>query len=167
MESFLKLLLKRGSPLLTNGFEFVVLPIVNPDGVIYGNFRTNLAGFDLNRQWLHPNRWLHPEIYAIKKLIATLSRLEFVLDLHGHSKKFGSFIYACKQEDPVAEKYFTYLMQSAPAFSLRDCTYGITADKTTTARATIFTSDVRNVYTVETSFYGWGTANNIYRLSQK
>lgn len=32
-------------------YKFVVVPMVNPDGVIYGNFRTNLAGFDLNRQW--------------------------------------------------------------------------------------------------------------------
>jgi murein tripeptide amidase MpaA len=32
-------------------FKFVIIPMVNPDGVIYGNFRTNLAGFDLNRQW--------------------------------------------------------------------------------------------------------------------
>jgi hypothetical protein len=74
--------------------------------------------------------------------------LEFVLDLHGHSKKFGSFIYACRQQDPIAEKYFPYLMQSAPAFLLRDCTYGITMDKTTTARATIFNSGIPNVYTV-------------------
>ena len=60
MESFLTLLMKRGSPLLASGFEFIVMPMINADGVIYGNFRTNLAGFDLNRQWSHPNRWLHP-----------------------------------------------------------------------------------------------------------
>ena len=34
--------------------------MINVDGVIYGNFRTNLAGFDLNRQWIEPNKWLHP-----------------------------------------------------------------------------------------------------------
>jgi murein tripeptide amidase MpaA len=51
MESFLKLLVHRGTPLLKE-FEFIVIPMVNPDGVIYGNFRTNLAGLDLNRQWL-------------------------------------------------------------------------------------------------------------------
>lgn len=26
--------------------------MVNPDGVIYGNSRCNLAGLDLNRQWM-------------------------------------------------------------------------------------------------------------------
>lgn len=58
-------------------------------------------------------------------------------------------------------------MQSAPVFSLRDCTYGITADKTTTARATISNIGIKNVYTVETSFYGWMSNGGVYRLSQK
>ena len=40
-------------------YEIVAIPMVNPDGVIYGNFRTNLSGFDLNRQWLEPDRSLH------------------------------------------------------------------------------------------------------------
>lgn len=25
--------------------------MLNPDGVIYGNSRSNLAGYDLNRHW--------------------------------------------------------------------------------------------------------------------
>jgi cytosolic carboxypeptidase protein 2/3 len=35
--------------LLRDIFEFVVVPMLNPDGVILGNFRTGLAGDDLNR----------------------------------------------------------------------------------------------------------------------
>ncbi len=37
--------------------------MVNPDGVIYGNFRCNLAGVDINRNWTDPNKILHPEAY--------------------------------------------------------------------------------------------------------
>lgn len=37
--------------LLLNQFEIVILPMVNPDGVIHGYSRTNMAGLDLNRQW--------------------------------------------------------------------------------------------------------------------
>lgn len=70
--------------------------MINVDGVIYGNFRTNLAGYDINRQWKQTDKWMNPEIYALKKLIKKQPSLEFVLDLHGHSKKFNSFIYACK-----------------------------------------------------------------------
>ena len=28
---------------------FKIVPMINPDGVIFGNFRTGLAGKDLNR----------------------------------------------------------------------------------------------------------------------
>lgn len=32
-------------------FNIMILPMVNPDGVIYGNSRSNLTGLDLNRYW--------------------------------------------------------------------------------------------------------------------
>ncbi len=36
---------------LLDSFSFIVLPMLNPDGVLYGNSRCNLAGLDINRQW--------------------------------------------------------------------------------------------------------------------
>lgn len=36
---------------LLYNFEFVVIPMLNPDGVIHGTSRCNMAGLDLNRQW--------------------------------------------------------------------------------------------------------------------
>lgn len=27
------------------------MPMLNPDGVVYGNSRCNLSGLDINRQW--------------------------------------------------------------------------------------------------------------------
>ena len=76
--------------------------MVNPDGVIYGNFRTNLAGFDLNRQWEEPDRWLHPEIFFTRKFLNSLStHMAFCLDFHGHSKKLNTFIYSCFQEERI------------------------------------------------------------------
>jgi murein tripeptide amidase MpaA len=41
-------------------YEIIAIPMVNPDGVVYGNFRTNLGGYDLNRQWQEPDRGLQP-----------------------------------------------------------------------------------------------------------
>ena len=37
--------------LARNNFEVFVIPMVNPDGVIHGMSRTNMAGLDLNRHW--------------------------------------------------------------------------------------------------------------------
>lgn len=37
--------------------------MLNPDGVIHGNYRTNLAGIDLNRVWDTADKYLAPEIF--------------------------------------------------------------------------------------------------------
>lgn len=92
--------------------------MLNVDGVIYGNFRTNLAGYDINRQWKEADRWMNPEVYALKKLIVKQTDLSFVMDLHGHSKKFNSFIYACKQENRFQEKIFPFLMSQNSLFKI-------------------------------------------------
>lgn len=47
--------------------------MVNPDGVIHGNYRSNISGFDLNRKWENPSKLYQPEIYHIKKMIETFN----------------------------------------------------------------------------------------------
>jgi hypothetical protein len=37
--------------------------------VIVGNYRCNLAGFDLNRTWAETSRKLHPTIHACKAMM--------------------------------------------------------------------------------------------------
>jgi murein tripeptide amidase MpaA len=32
-------------------YNFVIIPMANPDGVIHGNSRTNIKGYDINRLW--------------------------------------------------------------------------------------------------------------------
>ena len=44
---------------LRNRFIFKILPILNPDGVIHGNYRSSLMGVDLNRRWKNPSKFLH------------------------------------------------------------------------------------------------------------
>ena len=39
---------------LRNTYVFKVVPMLNPDGVIIGNYRCNLSGLDLNRQYTNP-----------------------------------------------------------------------------------------------------------------
>lgn len=41
--------------MLRDKFVFKLIPMLNPDGVINGNYRCSLAGCDLNRRWTKPN----------------------------------------------------------------------------------------------------------------
>jgi murein tripeptide amidase MpaA len=40
---------------LRNTFVFKIIPMLNPDGVIIGNYRCSIIGADLNRQWIGPS----------------------------------------------------------------------------------------------------------------
>ena len=55
--------------MLRENFVFKVIPMLNPDGVINGNYRCSLAGCDLNRRWKTPNKTLHPTIWHCKRLV--------------------------------------------------------------------------------------------------
>lgn len=41
---------------LRDNCVFKIVPMVNPDGVIHGNYRCDLAGADLNRRWNKPKK---------------------------------------------------------------------------------------------------------------
>jgi murein tripeptide amidase MpaA len=49
--------------------------MLNVDGVINGNYRCNLFGADLNRQWIEPSRKAHPTIYYAKNVRNSLCSL--------------------------------------------------------------------------------------------
>jgi murein tripeptide amidase MpaA len=36
---------------LRRNFVFKIVPMINVDGVMYGNYRCSLSGIDLNRTW--------------------------------------------------------------------------------------------------------------------
>merc|ERR1711991_1118641 len=55
--------------LLRQLFVIYIVPILNPDGVYYGNNRCSLAGVDLNRQWKTPVKNLFPTVYTLKSFM--------------------------------------------------------------------------------------------------
>jgi hypothetical protein len=84
--------------LLRKVFIFKIIPMLNPDGVIHGNYRCSLSGSDLNRCYSETYPTVHPTITALKSVLkATTSRRHVLLylDLHGHSKKKNVFMYGC------------------------------------------------------------------------
>ena len=53
---------------LRENFVFKIVPMLNIDGVIIGNYRCNLSGADLNRQYVDPSKKNHPTIYYTKSV---------------------------------------------------------------------------------------------------
>jgi murein tripeptide amidase MpaA len=51
MEGFLEFIVgnEREAKVLRDTFVFKIVPMLNPDGVIVGNYRCSLTGLDLNR----------------------------------------------------------------------------------------------------------------------
>ena len=79
---------------------FLIVPMLNPDGVICGNYRCSLAAVDLNRRWARPSSKLHPTVHALKKLLLRLhvrQPVAIYVDLHGHSRKQRVFMYGCEE----------------------------------------------------------------------
>ncbi len=76
--------------LLRKNYIFKIIPMLNPDGVIYGNYRCSLLGYDLNRKWDHPSKYFDPTIYYTKKYLKVFleeREVKLYCDFHGHSRK--------------------------------------------------------------------------------
>ncbi|EGR33125.1 zinc carboxypeptidase family protein, putative [Ichthyophthirius multifiliis] len=84
------------SQILLDNFVFYIVPMINPDGVYRGYYRTDTQGLNLNRFYINPSIQNHPSVYSIKQLVVNLSetkRLCSYIDLHAHAGQKGIFMY--------------------------------------------------------------------------
>lgn len=145
---------------LRNRYIFKIIPMMNPDGVINGNYRCSLLGVDLNRRWKRPDMHMHPEIFYSKKLIESIHKkytIALIGDLHGHSIKKNIFLYGCNYFDmPHRCKLFPYYLSKNSNFiSFIDCRFSVHKSKEKTLRVTLFRElKIPNVFTIEISFCG-------------
>ena len=52
--------------LLKKMFVFMIVPMINVDGVYHGHFRMDSFGKNLNRYYIDPDLEKQPAVYAIK-----------------------------------------------------------------------------------------------------
>ncbi|XP_078493257.1 uncharacterized protein LOC100183529 isoform X4 [Ciona intestinalis] len=149
--------------LLRDTFIFKIVPMLNPDGVIVGNYRCSLAGRDLNRNYKSVLKDSFPSIWHTKMMIKRLnSEREVVLycDLHGHSRKNNIFIYGCENkhnpQKRLHERIFPLMLNknASSFFCFNSCKYKVQKSKEGTGRIVMWYMGIPNSYTMEATFGG-------------
>ncbi|ORX76497.1 hypothetical protein BCR32DRAFT_284114 [Anaeromyces robustus] len=152
---------------LRDNYIVKIIPMLNPDGVITGNSRCSLTGYDLNRCWRLTDKKLlkySPEIYYVIKMIEKTfetNDIEMFVDFHGHSRKFGTFLYGCNNdnndENRFKERVFPYIFSThnKDYVFYNRCHFNIEKIKEGTGRITMKKKyNVLKSYTMETSICG-------------
>ena len=111
-------------------FVFKLIPVLNPDGVFRGHYRSDGRGVNLNRVWANPTPEHHPSIYAAAALVRQLhaaDRLRLFVDCHAHSNKRGCFLYGNALPDQLqlveAVTYARLVEQNCRWFDFEGCTF--------------------------------------------
>lgn len=79
---------------LLRSFVFLIVPMVNPDGVYNGTYRMDTLGHNLNRFYNSCSSHKHPSIFAIQTLMnSCCDDIVMFFDIHSHPQLKGSFIY--------------------------------------------------------------------------
>ncbi|KAM9172503.1 cytosolic carboxypeptidase 3 isoform 2-T2 [Pangshura tecta] len=150
--------------LLRDTFVFKVVPMLNPDGVIVGNYRCSLVGQDLNRNYKSDLKESFPSVWYTRNMIRRVMEERDILlycDLHGHSRKENVFMYGCdggeQAEVPCLHQRIFPLMMSKNCpdkFSFPDCNFKVEKSKEGTGRVVMWKMGIRNSYTLEATFCG-------------
>jgi hypothetical protein len=135
--------------------------MVNPDGVFLGNHRTGALGQDLNRKFHLSNLEYFPEIEVIHNCIQNIfsskKRIQYFIDLHGHSGRKNIFAYADEYEPNTRSFLMTriipkLLSEITSSFIYDFCVFRSHRQKKNTARVLINKKYGINAITFEETY---------------
>ena len=81
--------------MLLDNFVFKIIPMLNPDGVARGYWRSDTMGVNLNRCYAdNVSNELYPTILAAKTaVVRERKNLQIYVDFHAHCSRKGCFIF--------------------------------------------------------------------------
>lgn len=88
LKGFLNFILKEDdirAQKLRENFIFLLVPMLNPDGVYRGHYRTDSRGVNLNRVYLETQPDVHPTIAATKQMLLQLTKEDLLLESNSMS----------------------------------------------------------------------------------
>ncbi|CAH8621789.1 unnamed protein product [Schistosoma bovis] len=175
----LKFLTSNQSIVLTlkKQYTFYIIPMLNPDGVIVGNYRCSLTGRDLNRNYRQPKKDVFPTVWTVKQLVKWCKKTYkdvIYCDMHGHSRRNNIFMYGCdplyrhskifnNTKKSLHERILPYIIsqQATSYFSFPNCRFTVHPSKESTSRVVFWREfEVINSFTLEATFNGSTLQNN-------
>ena len=171
MEGFIKFISGQSDTAiaLRNGMVFVIVPMINPEGVILGNYRCSITGQDLNRQYLDADMNTQPNVASLKNLIGSIiekgNEIVAFLDLHSHSRKKAVFAYGpyfpLHNDKYIKQRILPKIIsERTQMFRYYGCKFRYDKSKMKAARLVIASEfGVMNSLTIEASFYAYVNAD--------
>lgn len=132
MHGCIEFLLHRTDPraaALRQKFVFLIIPMINPDGVVRGHSRADSCGVDLNRMYRNPCFFKQPAPYSIRLLLNQLAaekKLALFIDMHAHANKKGTFFYGnsmSSTQQLQALLYTKLVALNTPFFEFSNCNF--------------------------------------------
>ena len=104
MEGLINFLLSENeeAQLAREKFVYIMIPMMNPDGVFNGTSRYNMEMEDLNNIWLNDEK-MQPEVLGVKNWVDTWyndgGKIDLFLDIHNHTQLYTYNVFLFKDND--------------------------------------------------------------------
>ena len=177
IEGVIAFLLRRDDPrahALRERFVFKLIPMLNPDGVYHGHYRSDTRGVNLNRVYFKARPEVHPSVAACLKLARKLHAdgdLALFVDIHAHAGRRGCFFYG-NQLETVEERVGSSLFAKLVACNTRwfdydACDWFGGGSKDGSARCAVYSATMQQgqalplIFTLECNYDSGVAANEL------